>query len=168
MRADYEGGRPPLPRWVWVTERAGCDAAPVDPTSRHGALTLQSFVWPDQLERLDLLRGAIEVARRTPVRVDRADAADWLEARLAHPRAGAATVVYHSVFWGYLPDETQARITKMLNAAGERAAEAEPLAWLRLEAGNEQTDLTLTTWPGGEERLLATAGYHGGPVRWLG
>ena len=167
VRADYQGGRPPLPRLVWVSERAGCDAAPVDPTTEHGALTLQSFVWPDQLERLALLRGALEVARRTPATVERADAADWLEQRLARPRAGAATVVYHSVFWGYLPEEKQARITQMLHEAGERAAEAEPLAWLRLEAGGDQTDLKLTMWPGGEEELLATAGYHSGPVRWL-
>src|SRR5204863_6214073 len=34
VRADYEGngGRPPLPRAVWVMERAGCDAEPIDPT----------------------------------------------------------------------------------------------------------------------------------------
>ena len=25
----------------------------------------------------------------------------------------------------------------------------------------------LTTWPGGEERLIARAGYHGRPVEWL-
>jgi hypothetical protein len=167
VRAEYQGGRPPLPRLVWVSERAGCDAAPIDPSTDDGALTLQAFVWPDQLERLELLRGALEVARRTPVTVDRADAADWLEERLARPRAGAATVVYHSVFWGYLPEQTQQRITEMLHDAGSSAAEAEPLGWLRLEAGSDQTDLTLTTWPGGEERLLATAGYHAGPVEWL-
>jgi hypothetical protein len=26
----------------------------------------------------------------------------------------------------------------------------------------------LTTWPGGRERLLAQAGFHSQPVRWLG
>jgi hypothetical protein len=164
---DYEGGRPPVPRWVWVTERAGCDAEPVDPATDDGALTLQAFVWPDQAARMAALRGAIEVARRTPATVDRADAAEWLEERLVRPRGGAATVVFHSVVWGYLPDATQERITRMLDTAGERAADAEPLAWLRMEPGAAQTDVTLTTWPGGGERLLATAGYHGGRVRWL-
>ena len=37
-----------------------------------------------------------------------------------------------------------------------------------LEPGGELADLRLTVWPGGEERLLAQAGYHGEPVRWLG
>jgi hypothetical protein len=166
--AEYENGRPPLPRLVWVSERAGCDASPIDATTEEGALTLQSYIWPDQSERLETLRGAIEVARTTPAPVEKADAADWLEDRLARERGGMATVVYHSVFWGYLTAEGRNRITALMNDAGARATEAEPLAWLRMETGTEQTDVTLTTWPGGEERLLATAGYHGRPVKWLG
>jgi hypothetical protein len=153
---------------VWVVERAGCDAAPLDPTTEDGALTLQSFVWPEQLERLALLRGAIEVARRTPASVDRQSAPDWLETRLGQRRGGSATVVYHSVFWGYLTDRDRARITHLLHEAGDAATDAEPLAWLRMEPGAEDTDLTLTTWPGADERVLATAGYHGRPVRWRG
>ncbi len=166
--AEYEQGHPPLPRLVRVAERAGCDAAPIDATTEDGALTLQSYVWPDQSERLALLRAAIEVARSTPAPVEKADAPDWLEARLARDRGGAATVVYHSVFWGYLTDEGRARITASMNEAGERTTEAAPLAWLRMETGADQTDVTLTTWPGGNERVLATAGYHGRPVRWKG
>jgi hypothetical protein len=165
--ADYKNGRPPLPRTVWVSERAGCDASPIDATTDDGALTLQSYVWPDQAERLQLLRAAIELARLMPAPVDKADAADWLEQQLARERGGAATVVYHSVFWGYLTDAGRERIIALMTDAGARATDAEPLAWLRMETGAEQTDVTLTTWPGGKERVIATAGYHGRPVRWL-
>jgi hypothetical protein len=164
---EYEGGAPPLPAQVWVMERAGCDPAPIDATTEDGALTLQSFVWPEQLERLELLRAAIEVARRTPATVDQASAPDWLEERLARERGGSATVVYHSIMWGYMTDDDRARITDTINATGERATTSEPLAWLRMEPGADQADLTLTTWPGGEERLIAHAGYHGRPVKWL-
>jgi hypothetical protein len=164
---DYDGGRPPLPRPVWVIERAGCDPAPVDPTTEDGALTLQSFMWPDQLERLALLRAAIEVARRTPVTVDTSSAPDWLDGRLARERAGSATVVFHSIMWGYMTEEGQKRITTALMQAGEASTEADPLAWLRMEPGEDQTDILLTTWPGGNERKLATANFHGKAVRWL-
>jgi hypothetical protein len=163
---EYEGGPPPLPAAVWVVERAGCDPAPIDPTTDDGSLWLQAFLWPDQVERLELLRGAIEVARRTPATVQIASAPDWLEDRLARERGGSATVVYHSIMWGYMTDEDRERITATINAAGERATTSEPLAWLRMEPGAEQTDVTLTSWPGGEERLLATAGFHGRLVRW--
>jgi hypothetical protein len=33
-------------------------------------------------------------------------------------------------------------------------------------ATDEFTDVRLTVWPGGEDRLLARAGYHGDPVEW--
>jgi hypothetical protein len=165
---EYEGGRPPLPATVWVMERAGCDPSPIDATTEDGALTLQSFIWPEQVDRLELLRAAIEVARRTPVTVDEASAADWLVERLARERGGGATVVYHSIMWGYMTDEDRARITQTIVAAGERATPSEPLAWLRMEPGADQADVTLTTWPDFDERVIAHAGYHGRPVRWVG
>jgi hypothetical protein len=43
----------------------------------------------------------------------------------------------------------------------------QPLAWLRLEPGEEMAELRLTIWPGGNETLLAKSGYHGRPVTWL-
>jgi hypothetical protein len=164
---EYTGGRPPLPQALWVVERAGCDPAPLDPTTKEGALTLESFVWPEQLARLALLRSAIEVARRTPVTVDQAGAADWLAEQLGRDRAGAATVVFHSIMWGYMTDDERTRVTQTLTEAGERATTTEPLGWLRMEPGADETEVTLTTWPGGHERVLAEAGYHGRPVRWL-
>jgi hypothetical protein len=164
----HEGARPPLPPAVWVVERAGCDPAPIDATSEEGSLTLQSFIWPEQVERLELLRSAIEAARRTPALVERASAPDWIEERLARARGGSATVVYHSIMWGYMTDDDRARITQTLVDAGERATASEPLAWLRMEPGADQCDVTLTTWPGGDERVIARAGYHGQPVQWLG
>jgi hypothetical protein len=164
---EWSGNRPPLPPQVWVVERAGCDPSPIDVTTEDGSLTLQSFVWPDQLERLALLRAAIEVARRTPVTLDRASAPDWVEERLARERGGSATVVFHSIMWGYMTDDDRARIVHALHSAGDRATDSEPLAWLRMEPGADEADVTLTTWPGGEERVIAHAGYHGRPVEWL-
>jgi len=55
----------------------GADAV-IDPTTEDGALTLQSFVWPEQLERLGLLRGAIEAAPPGPLRA-RLEEAAWLQ-----------------------------------------------------------------------------------------
>jgi hypothetical protein len=165
---EYKGGRPPLPPAVWVIERAGCDPSPIDATTEDGALTLQSFVWPEHVERLELLRSAIEVARRTPVTVDKASATDWLGEQLARERGGGATVIFHSIMWGYMTDDDRARITQTITEAGERATSSDPLAWLGMEPGADQAEVTLTTWPGGDERVIAHAGYHGRPVRWFG
>src|SRR5262245_49563294 len=55
---------PPFDTAARVVERAGCDPAPLDATTDDGALTLQSYLWPDQPARFALLRGALAIARR--------------------------------------------------------------------------------------------------------
>ncbi len=81
--------------------------------------------------------------------------------------AGALTVVYHSIFWQYLGEEERARLKRVLDDARARATPDAPLAWLRMEPDGELTRLDATLWPGGDSHLLARAGYHGRPVRWL-
>jgi hypothetical protein len=44
------------------------------------------------------------------------------------------------------------------------ASEEQPLVWLRMEPAGERAEVRLTRWPGGEDRHLAFAGYHGNPV----
>jgi hypothetical protein len=67
----------------------------------------------------------------------------------------------------YLGGEERAGFEAAVREAGARATAAAPLAWLRMEPDDEQrTDVRLTVWPGGSERRLARAGYHGDPVEW--
>ena len=142
----------------------------VDPATEEGRLTVMSYVWPDQRDRLAALRGALEVAARVPAKVERADAADWLAAKLAQPARGVATVVFQSIVWQYLSVEDQERVRRTIEEGGSRATSDMPLAWLRFEPSADRMccEVRLRSWPGrSDDRLLATAGYHGRPVRWL-
>jgi hypothetical protein len=163
-------GTPPLGGACTVAGREGCDLEPVDPTTEEGRLTLLSYVWPDQAARLAALRGALEVATRVPARVERARGAVWLAPRLARPLPGIATVVFHAIVWQYLSADDRRRVGATIEAAGQRATSTAPVAWLRFEpsADGRCCEVRLRSWPGGDERLLATAGYHGPPVAWLG
>jgi hypothetical protein len=162
---DFElEGRPPPPVDVEVVERRGCDPRPVDPTTEEGQLTLLSFVWADQPKRLRRLRSALAVAAALPVEVDEDGAASWIAERLAEPKVGVATIVYHSIVMQYLEEEERLEFERRVREAGEAAVAATPLTWLRMEPAGEMAEVRLTCWPGGEERLLARAGYHGDPV----
>jgi hypothetical protein len=161
------GSLPPLETPARVVERAGCDSRPLDPAAEGDRLTLLSYVWADQLGRLRLLQDALVAAARLPVRVEAAQAADWLAAQLSDTRTGIATVIFHSIVMQYLDTGERERLGGVFEEAGLRAGRTAPLARLALEPGGEMAELRLTTWPGSEERLLATSGYHGRPVRWL-
>ena len=151
-----------------IVERRGCDASPIDPGTEEGQLTLQSFVWPDQVERLRQLLAAIDVAGRVPAQVDQANAADWIEATLTNSVSGVATVVYHSIVWQYLSNVDRARFKGVMAAAGQAATHDNPLAWLRFEPAGDVAEVHLRLWPGTKDRLLARSGFHGKPVLWLG
>ena len=158
----HVSGAPPLDTKLRIVSRAGCDLRPLDPRSEADCLTLASYVWPDQLDRHERLRAALVLARSIEATVERAGAAQWTEERLAEAAPGAATVVFHSIVMQYLPVAERERFERAL----ERAPG--PLAWLRMEpASHEHTEVRLTLWPGGEDRVLARAGYHGDPVEWL-
>jgi len=156
---------PDLTGPVAVHSRAGCDAAPLDVTDAGDRARLLSFVWPDQRARFARLRAALAIAERYPPPVERADAGEWLAERLAGAPADGGTVVYHSIVWQYLGDTTRRRLREALRTAGEAATASAPLAWLRMEPAGNVADLRVTTWPGGEERVLAHAGYHGQQVQ---
>jgi hypothetical protein len=152
---------------IEVVERLGCDLRPLDPGRDEDRLTLQSSVWADQTTRFARLRGALELAARIPVTVAAASLHEWLPDQLARPRAGATTVVYHSVVDEYLPDDARRAFHASMAEAGARATREAPLAWVRLEPASSIREhaVTLRLWPEGEERRLALSGAHGSGVR---
>lgn len=168
LEFELEGrDAPSLPTTVESASRQGCDASPIDPTTAEGELTLLTYIWPDQKERIARMRSALEVAREEPAELDQESAAAWTRRMLAEPTAGEATVIYHSIVSQYLGDAERQSLFDGIREAGERATAAAPLAWLRMEPADDRADVELTLWPGGEDRRIARAGYHGSPVELL-
>jgi hypothetical protein len=168
LRPQWQGALPPLVP-VAIAGRRGCDRAPVDSRAPGDRLRLRAYVWADQADRRRRLETALDLAAERGVRVEGADAAAWTEARLRAPARGAATVLYHSIVWQYLPPDGQRRVAAALERAAACATSASPLAWLRMEPAPDvrHAELRLTLWPGGDERLLAEADFHGRWIRWL-
>lgn len=168
--------RPPLDGEVRVLERRGCDPDPVDPTTEDGAFRLKSFVYADMLAEFQQLEEAIDVCRRVPAEIDQADGGDWLPEQLALRRPGVATLVYHSLLIDYPTEDSLARMGEAIQRAAAAASSEAPVAWLRFEApvgavhekGLPTFEVHLALWPGGDDRLVATAHLWGKQVRWLG
>ncbi len=172
VRLEPAWSAAPLARWSGLRfdHRSGCDTRPVDVSTTQGRLTLTAYVWPDQTARLERLRGALALAGDHPLVVRRLGAADFVDRITLHD--AATTVLWHSVMWQYLPVPEQERVSARIQELGDRATEGSRFAHLFLEptirtdeAGHEYL-VVLTTWPGGERRILGQAAPHGLPVTW--
>lgn len=152
---------PTLGGTLSIARRSACDLIPLDAGNSDHRLRLQSYIWADQTQRLERLTAVLDHVARQPEKPVAADAADFVDTMLARPAIpGTLRVIFHSIFWQYLPEATRTRIMGSMKNAGV------PIAWLRLEADGEDPGggLRVTLWPTGEEWLLARGDYHG---RWL-
>jgi hypothetical protein len=144
-----------------IVSRAGCDLAPLDPASRDDRLTLMSYIWPDEPERLERTRAALELAAHDPPPVSRAGAAEWLRG-VEPPADGTLTVIWQSVFRQYLSDDDWAEL---------EAAHPDGAVWLRMEPTDDpeaDAELTVCEARGEPPRRLALCSFHGAPVVWSG
>ena len=164
LTPEWRGGTVPPDAPPTIRSRAGVDRAPIDVCDPAQRERLISYLWPDQPFRIAMTEAAIAAG---PPGLDRGDAVDWLERRLARPRPDALHLVYHTVFWQYLPPHARLRAGELLGIAGSRATADAPLARLGMEGdGGRGAAVTLTTWPGGRTETLGRLCFHGRWIDW--
>jgi len=165
---EWRGEAPEVPP-LEIASTRGCDVAPLDVTDPAIAARLEAYVWAEKPERLERLAAAIGMVKARGVALEKADAADWVEARLAEPQAeGVTRVLMHSVVWQYLPEPVAERIRVAMKTAGERAAPERPLAWVSMEPDRALAEqvVGVKSWPAGdgwtvgEWDVVATAHSH--------
>ncbi len=168
IRPEWRGEQPDLPSLGFAGTQ-GCDVKPIDVTDPAVAARLTAYVWPETPARQTRLAAAIGMVRDRPVRLVQADAADWVEARLAEPQAAGVTrVLMHSVVWQYLPEATAERVRQAMFAAAARATAARPLAWVAMEPDRSLAEQVVSVrgWPGHAEwEVVATAHAHAAWVK---
>jgi len=170
LEAAWRGER--LTPWpeLHLNELVGSDLMPLDAGTTEGRLALTAYVWPDQADRLERLRGALSLAQQAPPNVRRQGAADFVND--IELREGTTTVLWHSVMWQYLPHHEQATAAAGIMKLGQRASEGKPFVHLLFEPlrrtpeSDHEFLVVMTTWPGGERRILGRAAPHGIPVTW--
>ena len=170
IRPMWNGPPPPADPFT-ITSVRGCDIQPIQVSDDAAANRLMAYIWPEMPERFERMAAGIDMIRTDPVDLVQADAAEFVEARLAKPQGSSTTrVLMHSIVWQYLPDDTQHRIQVAMASAGEAATTDKPLAWISLETNRTtfQHELKVSYWPGGSEPIiLGEAHAHGLWVNWF-
>ncbi|MCU1596215.1 MAG: hypothetical protein JWO12_3607 [Frankiales bacterium] len=156
---------------VEIVERKGCDPNPIDTSTTDGRLTLTSFVWGDQVARLERLRGAFALADALPATVERLGALEFLTRELDDLPSGVTTVVWHSVVWQYIDPQERKAVDALVDRVGGRTSRRlvrismEPD---QLSGGDYRFRVHVQAWPGGQQVHVADCMGHGPPVRWTG
>ena len=158
-------GPPPAATPLEILSVRGCDVQPLDATDPAVEAKLAAYVWAETPARAERLRAAIAMQRAQGVDLVQADAADWVEARLAEPQAAGVTrVLMHSVVWQYLPEAVADRIRAAMSAAGERATRDRPLGWVMMEPDRAFAHqvVRVRSWPDHDTwQVIGTAHAHG-------
>jgi hypothetical protein len=176
-RPEASGRHGLADRLPQVEARLGLDANPVDLADPDACRWLEACVWPDQADRFERLRRAIELNAGDPVQVRRGDAVDDLEAVLGEFGEGHRVVTTSWVL-SYLPAERQHEFVATLDRLGR----SRWLSWVWAEAPNlnaalpvpdglrdePRTTLGVTTWRDGErtDTVLAQCHQHGYWLSW--
>ena len=146
-----------------IAERAGCDPAPLDPSTEEGRLRLRSSIWGDQPDRMHRLLGALAVAAQERVPVVQEGAGDWLGERLAGrcQEAEAVPVVWHSIVRTYVDPGEWTRVEAVTSRPGVWRLSYEP------DPAEHQRGIPLRLrgpGTGSAGEVLAYGAAHGPPL----
>ena len=97
-----------------VARRAGIDLNPLDVTDPDATAWLENLVWPEQDERRERLRAAIDVARQDPPLLVRGDLLDRLPDLLEQAAPHGTPVVLHSAVVAYLEEPDRRRFHALM------------------------------------------------------
>jgi hypothetical protein len=159
-----------VPRVGW---RAGIDLNPLSVTDDDAMAWLANLVWPEQDERRERLRVAVDVARADPPHVLAGDLLTELPGVVDQAGTAGKVVVFHSAVIAYLESADRARFQAMMTAlVGEGRCH-----WVSNEARNVLPDVTATGPPvaddraafvlGVDGRAVASTHGHGRSMTWL-
>lgn len=164
-----------------IATAVGIDPSPIDLDDVDQARWLEACVWPDQIERFERLRSAIDLARAVGVDVRTGDAVNDVTAIVTDVvRVGHATLTTSWVMNYLAADERRAFVA----ALDEVAATGTDCSWVYAESpalcpelpgippatdSDQPTAVVAVHWRGGRRRAehLANAHPHGAWMHWL-
>jgi hypothetical protein len=148
-----------VPRVAW---RAGIDLNPLPVTDDDAMAWLANLVWPEQDERRERLRVAVEVARADPPAVLAGDLLTELPGVVDQARAAGRVVVFHSAVIAYLESADRERFQRMMTGlVGDGRCH-----WVSNEGANVLPGVTATGPPIPDGHASFVLGVDGKTVAW--
>jgi hypothetical protein len=173
--------RPFVAKDLRIASRVGLDLRPLRPDDPEAREWLRALVWPEHEERRARLDAALEIARRSPVRLRAGDATRILGDAVAMVGDSAVPCVFASNALAHFPAAARTRFVELIRELGaardllvilkeNRAVGAGLFTDVppRTPSGEAVEDLTAVVHQSGRERIfsLGTCGPHGAWLDW--
>ncbi len=149
---------------IRIGGRVGVDIHPVDVRDEAEMRWLAALIWPDQLERIHLLRSAVQVTKREPPEVVAGDAMERVDGLVDRVDQGNVPVVYHTHAVYQMSRQWREAFGARIAAIGrQRDLVHVSVEWLGDDPGPR---VWLKGWRDGAEAevQLASCDHHG---RWI-
>ena len=151
--------RVPVPRVAW---RAGIDLNPLSVTDDDAMAWLANLVWPEQDDRRERLRAAVEVARADPPAVLAGDLLTELPAVVDQAGSAGRVLVFHSAVIAYLEAPDRSRFQEMMIGLVEEGR----CHWVSNEGANVLPEVATTGPPVSDDLTRFVLGVDGRAVAW--
>lgn len=169
IRTELQGPRAPARlETPPVAGRVGVDIAPVDVTDRDAMDWLEALIWPEHVDRLEMFRQAVALARTCPPRVLAGNGLEQVPVQVERISAEHVPCIYHSHALYQISAAERVAFDEMVRQLGARRDLAHiSLEWLDDDPGPR---LHITFWSSGQadRRHLADCHPHGRWMRWVG
>ncbi|MGX1807378.1 DUF2332 domain-containing protein [Nocardia sp. NPDC055321] len=162
-------GRPPIPeRLPEVVYRAGVDINPLNVADPADTRWLEMLIWPEQRDRLERLRGAVEIVRRDPPHLVAEDLVESIAALVDAAPRDVPVLVFGSAVLTYLEPGRRAEFRELVRSL--------PCHWITnegagvLEFGGGAPPVAragATMVLALDDRAMGYAGPHGQWVEWF-
>lgn len=161
------GGTPPIPSTLpGIGHRIGIDLSPVDIFDDGDVRWLAALIWPEHVERQELLEQALSLARSDPPTRIAGDAVELLPGMLEDVPGDMTLVVVHSYTLNQFRAEMRECLNRLLTEHAERRdVYRVAIEWLAGEHPLVQTTSyrsRVTT-----ERIVARCDQHGSWLEWF-
>lgn len=158
---------PPIPKKLPViATKIGIDLNPLDITNNEDKLWLQALIWPEHVERFEILDKAINIAQSNPPKILKGDGLALLDQALTECLPNSTICIIHSFTLNQFSEEHRQEFYNKLKAEGKKR----PIYVLSLEWLNSKKPLlSLDIYQEGQrsEKTLAYGESHGNWLEWI-
>ena len=160
------GELPPVPGALDVVARRGLDLNPIDLADPEELRWLRALIWPEHIERAQLMDQAIALAEEVPIEIEAGDATRDLEAQIEKLPADAPRVLFATHVFYQIPREGLIAILESI----ARASRSLPVDLIVMEStGEGDSRIDWFAFEEGERKsrtALGRSDSHGRSIEW--